>query len=53
LATPTPMIEPIKSVRARETERPGAEIPQDRRDQEREDHGEVGIAADLQDQLDR
>ena len=36
-----------------QAEPPGAEIPDDRRDQQREDHGEARAAADLQDQLDR
>ena len=49
------MIEPISVCDddAGKPEPPGAEIPDDRRDQQREDHGEAGAAADLQDQLDR
>jgi hypothetical protein len=52
LATPTPMIEPIR-VCELEAGPPGAEIPDDRSDQEREHHGEARTAADLQDQFDR
>ena len=37
----------------RQAEPPGAEVPDDRRDQQREHHGEAGARADLQDQLDR
>ena len=42
-------------VRARcgQAEIPGAEIPDDRREQQREDHGEARAGADLQYQLDR
>ncbi|MEY9680403.1 hypothetical protein ABIF13_001177 [Bradyrhizobium elkanii] len=39
--------------RSRQAEPPGAEIPDDGGDQEREHHGKAGTAADLQDQLDR
>ena len=37
----------------RQAERPGAEVPQDRGDQQREDHRVAGGRADLQDQLHR
>ena len=37
----------------RQADRPGAQIPDDRRDQQREDHGIAGAAADLQDQFHR
>ena len=39
--------------RGRQTQIPGAEIPDDGGDEEGKDHGEAGIAADLQDELDR
>ena len=39
--------------RIRYAEIPGAKIPDDRGDQQREDHRKAGLAADLQDQLDR
>ncbi len=39
--------------RRRQTEPPRAEIPQDRRDQQREHHREAGLAADLEDQFHR
>ena len=35
-----------------QAEVPGAHVPDDGRDQEREHHGKAGAAADLQDQLD-
>ena len=49
------MIEPISvcGARGRQAEPPGAEVPDDGRDQQREHHGKAGAAADLQDQLDR
>ena len=52
---PTPMIEPISvcELEAGKPEPPGAEIPDDRGDQQREDHREARAAADLQNQLDR
>ena len=37
----------------RQAERPGAEVPDDRRDQQREHHRVAGAGADLQDELDR
>ncbi len=37
----------------RDAERPGAQVPDDRRDQQREDHRIARAAADLQDQLHR
>ena len=37
----------------RQAKRPGAEIPDDRGDQQGEDHGEAGAGADIQDELDR
>ena len=39
--------------RGRQAEAPGAEVPDDRRDQQREHHREAGVRADLQDQFDR
>ena len=39
--------------RGRQAELPGAQVPDDRRDQQREHHREAGAAADLQDQFDR
>jgi hypothetical protein len=39
--------------RSRQAEPPGAEVPDDRRDQQREHHGKTGAAADLKDKLDR
>jgi hypothetical protein len=49
---PTPMIEPIR-VCELDAGSPNDQVPDDCRDQEGEDHGEAGVAADLQDQLDR
>jgi hypothetical protein len=49
------MIEPIK-VCDEEAGRPShqvAEVPDDRRDQQGEDHGEAGVRADSQDRFDR
>ena len=37
----------------RESEIPGTKIPEDGGNEEREDHGEAGAAADLQDEFDR
>ena len=37
----------------RQPEPPRAQVPDDGGDEQREDHGESGAAADLQDQLDR
>jgi hypothetical protein len=36
-----------------QAEIPGAEVPEDRGNQQREDHGKAGAGADLQDQLHR
>ena len=49
------MIEPISvcELEDGQAEIPGAEIPDDRRDEQRENHGEAGAAADLQNELDR
>ena len=49
------MIEPISVCERgrRQAEPPGAEVPDDGGDQQREDHGEAGLRADLQDQFDR
>ena len=55
LTTPTPMIEPINVCddEAGMPSAPRAEVPDDGGDEQREDHGEAGAGADLQDQLDR
>ena len=55
LASPTPMIEPISvcELEAGRPRVPGAEVPDDRGDQQREDHREAGAGADLEDQFDR
>ncbi len=47
------MIEPIKvcELDGRKAEPPGPEVPDDRRDQHGEDHGEARLRADLQDQF--
>ena len=53
-ASPTPMIEPISAWDELfgSPIAPGAQVPDDRRDQQGEDHGIAGTASDLQDQLD-
>src|SRR6516162_775463 len=54
LATPTPdRADHRVGARSRQAEPPGAEVPDDRRDQQREDHGKTGAAADLKNKLDR
>jgi hypothetical protein len=51
---PTPMIDPISVWEPRPAARnTGAEVPDDRGDEQREHHGETGAGADLQDELDR
>jgi hypothetical protein len=52
LAMPTPTMEPINACEEL-FGRPSAQAPNDRRDQQRENHGIPGAAADLKDQLHR
>ena len=49
------MIEPTMRVRTRcrQSEPPRAKIPEDGRDQQRENHGEARAGTDLQNQFDR
>ena len=55
LVMPTPMIEPISvwELELGQPEVPRAQIPDDRRYQQRENHGEARAAAHLQNQLHR
>ena len=52
---PTPMMEPIRvcDEEAGKPSAPGAQVPDDRGEEECEHHRETGVGTDLEDQLDR